>query len=92
MTGKMVYHKDPQAVLDYLIDWGRYLPSGDVISTSTWTATTGITIASNSKTSTTTTVWLSGGTAGTNYSVTNHISTTGGRQDDRTLTITCKQL
>jgi hypothetical protein len=74
--------KDPQAVLDYQIDWAAWLGS-DTISASTWTAETGITIASSTNTTTTATVWLSGGTVGTSYVATNHITTAGGRQDDR---------
>lgn len=78
--------KDPGAVLDYVIDWETWL-DGDTIYTSTWTATTGITVDSESETDSTTTVWLSGGTAGTTYYVTNHIATVGGREDDRTIAV-----
>ena len=28
--------KDPEAALDYLISWSDWLPSGDTISTSSW--------------------------------------------------------
>lgn len=50
--------------------------------------TTGITIDSQGNDSTTATVWLSGGTAGQEYAVTNRITTTAGRTDDRTILIT----
>lgn len=79
--------KDPAAVLDYTFDWSDWLVGGDTISTSTWTAEDGITVDSNSKTSTTTTVWLSGGTAAESYRVVNHIVTAGGRTDERTLAV-----
>jgi len=80
--------KDPNAVLDYEIDWGtNYLEVGETISTSTWIADSGITVDSNTKTSTTATVWLSGGTAGTAYNVTNRIVTSASRTDDRTIKI-----
>jgi hypothetical protein len=76
---------DPNAVLDYTIDWSDWLPSGDTILSSSWSVPAGLTEDSSSNTSTTATVWISGGTAGTNYRITNHITTTEGRQDDRTI-------
>jgi len=85
------YVKDPDAVLDYSVNWVDWLPEGDAIATSTWTAETGITIDSDSNTSTAATVWLSGGTEGVRYSVTNHIVTDDGREDDRTLEIIIKE-
>lgn len=87
------FKKDPAAVLDYVVDWGRpgWLPTGDVIDTSDFTcADPGITIQSDDHDDTTATVWLAGGTAGVTYLVVNHIVTTpGGREDDRTLYIKC---
>ena len=81
--------KDPSAVLDYTFDWSAWL-GVDTIATSTWTVPTGITQVTESETTTTTTVWLSGGTADTNYAVVNTIITVGGRTDQRTLTIRCR--
>lgn len=80
--------KDPNAVLDYQIDWSTWLGS-DTIASSSWVIPTGITEDSDSNTTTTATVWLSGGTAGTTYTVTNRIVTAGGRTEDRSLTIKC---
>jgi hypothetical protein len=82
--------KDPNAVLDYLIDWSPWL-GADTIVTSTWIVPTGITKNSDTKTNTTTTVWLSGGTAGTKYPLTNRVVTAGARTDDRTITINVKE-
>jgi len=81
------YVKDPAAVLDYGLDWSAWL-DGDTIDTSTWTITTGLTKDGDDHDGTTTTVWLSGGTAGTSYRATNRITTTGGRTDERTIRIT----
>jgi len=71
--------KDPNEVLDYTVDWqgtnNPVLESGEAITTSTWTTPSGLTEDSTSKTSTTTTVVLSGGTAGTLYTLTNNIVT-----------------
>jgi hypothetical protein len=82
----MEYIQDPDATLDYVIDWSTWL-GADTISDSSWSATSGITIDSDSNTTTTATVWLSGGTPGQTYAVTNHIITAAGREDDRTLFI-----
>ncbi len=81
------YLKDPNAVLDYTWDWSNWLPAGDTIASKTVTATTGLTVASSSLTTTTVTAWLSGGTAGTVYSVACKIVTVGGRTDERTIEI-----
>ena len=80
------FDKDPQAVLDYLADWSEWLDI-DTIATSTWTAPTGITADSSRNTTTTATVWLSGGTLGATYKVVNHIVTTAGRENDQTFII-----
>ena len=84
------FEKDPDAVLDYVVNWEMWL-AGDTIATSTWTAETGITVVSDTETATTTTVWLSGGTAGSDYNVVNRVTTTMGRTDDRTLRIRVRE-
>ena len=78
--------KDPQAVLDYSVDWTPWLAEGETIDASTWTVPAGVTQEASPAPSVAggkTTVWLSGGTAGKAYTVTNHITTSQGRQDDR---------
>jgi hypothetical protein len=77
--------KDPAAVKDYKWDWSDWL-DGDTIATHTVTAEDGITKDSSSITddSTSVTVWISGGTAGSEYQITCQIVTTGGRTDGRT--------
>ena len=79
--------KDPDAVLDWVWDWNEWLDEGETISTSTFIASVGITMDSTSNTTKTATVWLSGGTAGQVYQVTNRIVTSAGRTDDRSITI-----
>lgn len=80
------FEKDPNAVLDYEIDWSTWLGT-DTISSSSWTVDAGITEDSDTSTTTTSTVWLSGGTAGKTYTVTNRIATAAGRTDDRSIEI-----
>ena len=77
---------DPDEVLDYVRDWAPLLLDGDTISSSTWVVPDGLTKGSDSHTATTATVWLSGGTAGTDYAVVNRIVTAGGRTHKKTLT------
>lgn len=81
------FTKDPDAKLDYTWDWSLWLPNGDTILTSAFTPSPGITVNSSSNTTTNSTVWLSGGTEGQSYTVTNEITTVQGRIDDRTITI-----
>ncbi len=80
------FTKDPDAVMDYRLDWSAFLVT-DTISTSTWTVPTGITKQSDTNTTTAVTIWLTGGTAGTNYELTNRITTAAGRTQDVTITI-----
>jgi len=81
-----VFRKDVDAILDYQIDWSDWLGS-DTIATSTWTIPSGITQDSATNTNTTATVWLSGGTAGTAYTLTNRITTAAGRTQDQSIVI-----
>lgn len=77
------FTKDPDAVLDYRWDWSDWLDE-DTISSSDWVLPDGIVEDSSTHTGTTTTIFLSGGTVGTTYSVINRITTAAGRIDDRT--------
>ena len=81
------YTKDPDAVLDWKFDWSRWLAAGETITSHTVTPTAGLTVDSSLVTDddTSVTAWLSGGTAGTRYTVTCHIVTSAGRADDRTI-------
>jgi hypothetical protein len=58
--------KDPDEILDCKLDWSARL-DGDTINTSTWIVPTGITKTSDTKTTSTTTIWLQGGTLGQTY-------------------------
>jgi hypothetical protein len=81
------FTKDPSELLDYQISWVDWLAAGETISTSTWTVASGLTEGVSSATTTVTTIWLSGGTNGEFYDVTNHIVTSAARTGDRTFTI-----
>ena len=100
MTSQWV--KDPNAVLDYKNDWADGGDNdgadddpgwlqGDIISASSWTVPSGVTEDSNSFTGTVATIWVSGGTAGEVYRLVNRIVTAGGRTEDRTITLICRE-
>lgn len=88
------FTKDPDAVLDYACDWSAWL-SGDTIASSTWTVPDGLTEGTgdyeSTHTATEALVWLSGGTAGRTYAVTNRITTTEGREDERTIYVRVRE-
>lgn len=89
------YHappKDPDAVLDYSIDWGEWLGT-DTIDTSDWTVPSGIVGGARSidPIGKITTIWLSGGTVAQTYTIRNRITTVGGRTNDQTFKITIKE-
>lgn len=73
--------QDPNETLDYVVDWSDQLDAGDTITgTPAWTVTpSGLTVDDQSNTTTTTTVWLTAGTANTDYQAEVTVTTTGGR-------------
>jgi len=83
-------YKDPDAILDYVVDWAAWLDT-DTIATVTWTVPTGLTQTAVSNTTTTSTIWVSGGTVGQVYEVGVRITTAGGRTQDETFRIRIRQ-
>jgi len=90
MTFPALADKDPNSIIDYVIDWTDWL-QGDTISTSAWTVPSGITKQSDTNTDSTTTIWLSSGTAGDTYVLSNRIVTVGARTEDRSFTISAAE-
>ncbi len=84
-----VYVKDPGAVLDYSIDWGTgYLQSGETLSSSIWTIfPADMTQNSASNAAGVTSITVSGGAVGQIYQLTNRITTSQGRTDERSITV-----
>lgn len=84
--------KDPNDVLDYAIDWNDVLDlDADAIASAVWTFPSGVTMDSQAEATGVTTVWISGGTAGTRYEISCRLTTTGGRTYDRTVTLSVRQ-
>jgi hypothetical protein len=88
--------KDTAAVLDYTMDWGQWLPTGEVITASTWTVetitgdTSPLALTTTSFTSTRAIIKLQNGTAGKIYKIYNTITTTTGLRDRRYFRIKVK--
>lgn len=84
--------KDPDAVIDFKRDWSDWLATNETITASSWIASSDdITMDSDTNTTVDATVWLSGGTDGASYKLTNRITTNQGRTDDRTFIINCEE-
>jgi hypothetical protein len=81
--------KDPEAVLDYAVDWGAEYLSGDALLTSSWSVSPdepgGAAIAGSQFDLLIATVQVGGGLAGKIYRVTNHVTTVSGREDSRSI-------
>ncbi len=85
------YVKDPDATLDYGINWTPWL-DGDTITTSQWFIDTGVTqVGSDTFDDTSTKVFIGGGTPGEKYELVNRITTAGQRTDERTIFVRIRQ-
>ncbi len=95
--------KDPDDTLDYSVDWERFLGT-DTISSVTWTindssgtevsfsgTVNGLTNVSVSNTDTVATIFMSGGTANTTYTVFCQIVSVSGLVAKRTITLKVRQ-
>jgi hypothetical protein len=95
VVGKPTIDKDPNAVLDYSVDWTDWLATTSPVDTITThnillPVGSGLTTVTSSVTGGVVTFWVSGGTVGTTEKVTVRITTAGGRVDDRTVYLKIK--
>lgn len=68
--------KDPQETLDYSVDWTNELASGETIASSNWAVSpSGPTLSGAGTSGARAFVYMAGGTAGTEYLLTNTITT-----------------
>jgi hypothetical protein len=83
--------KDPDAVLDYLIDWGAEYLGDDLLAGSDWTVAPdeagGVTIAGSDFDATNSTVKAGGGLPGRIYRLINEVVTASGRVDSRSIVL-----
>jgi hypothetical protein len=85
--------KDPDAILDYEIDWNPILEDEnpvDTINGSSWATDGTITIDGDSYTDTHATAWISGGTLKDYCNLVNTITTVGLRTHVRTIKFSVK--
>lgn len=88
--------KDPDAVIDYAIDWGaEYLGTDDVLTDSSWSVTPnetgGVEVVGSSFADRLATVQAGGGIAGRLYRLANRVVTQSGRIDERSITVRVEQ-
>ena len=83
--------KDPDAVLDYSIDWGAEYLLGDIIAESEWSIIPdelgGVSIVGSDFDATTSTVKAAGGLPGRIYSLVNGVVLDTGRMDSRSIVL-----
>jgi hypothetical protein len=95
-SGKRSIEKDPNDVLDYTADWSEWLAasSNDTINSVAWSITgpdSTLTVSNQTQTTTSATVWLSGGAVGGTYAVRCRVTTVGNRTKDNTFYVKIKE-
>jgi len=90
--------KDPNALLDYKVDWGDWLLDDAIVSAIAFTdtlasaQTSGLRIASTTiSASAAVVVWLSAGVLDTEYTITSRIWTSAGRRNDESFTVVIEE-
>jgi hypothetical protein len=86
-----MFLKDPNALLDYRVDWAAVLGTDAMIATSSWEVypqePEGVSITSDDLSGTVASVRLAGGLPGHVYAVGNRVTLLDGSTDERSLTI-----
>lgn len=86
-----IFVKDPAALVDYAIDWNAGYLGDQVITSSVWRVSPaeagGMAVATSAILPGKTIATLSGGTAGRVYHVTNAVTFSDGRSDERALVV-----
>jgi hypothetical protein len=89
--------KDPDANLDYQMDWSNWLESGDSLTTTQWLVSGPdaiLKVAASPAPEVDGPIsrcWLEDGTAGARYKLTCRIETLAGRVDDRTVLVIVRE-
>lgn len=88
------YLKDPQSRVDYAIDWAGYLDR-QAVAASLWSVTPteagGIAVEETAFAPARTSATLSGGVIGHVYSVSNLVTLSDGRSDERSIVLRVEQ-
>lgn len=86
-----VFPKDPDATLDFGVDWSEWLETGEVITGYVITADAGITVDDDGERDGIIVFWLSGGTDGIAYTIACKITTDLERIEERSILIRCME-
>ena len=94
MTAKWVSPKDPGDITNWTADYAAEMTAlSDTLATASWVLPSGITEVAESNTTTTSSVKISGGTAGQKYDCVNTVTTTtSGETFERTVQLTVKEV
>lgn len=92
----MSFHlKDPDAVLDYAVDWGAEYLDGDAIAASSFTVEPveagGVAITASANDERLASATVGGGIAGRQYRLRNHVVMVSGREDERSIVLRVEQ-
>lgn len=88
--GQQYVEQDPSDILDYTLDWAPWL-GVDTITDSVWTVSpSGLTLNNDVFNDTLATTFISGGLELNIFTVTNRITTAGGRTKDRSFNVVIK--
>lgn len=83
--------KDPDAVLDYSIDWGAEYLGEDLLAESLWSVIPdepgGVAVVGSDFDAATTSAKAAGGIAGRIYKLINHVTLQSGRIDNRSIVL-----
>jgi hypothetical protein len=86
-----VYAKDPDATLDYSVDWTAFMGVGESLNGASWTVTPieagGLTLGSELISGNERGIYVSGGIKGHQYRLSCQITTDQGRVSERSLTV-----
>lgn len=83
---------DPDAKLDYAVDWSDWTEEEEVLSSSSWEIEpSGPVLSDQARGKKSAEVYVEGCTEGQTYRLTNRIQTGEGREDDRTLLLRCTE-
>lgn len=85
------YMKDPESLLDWSWNWSDWLETGETITSHTVTVPTGLTLDASNEAAGVVTAWISGGTANNRYRVECKITTSEGRTDERSITLSVQE-
>jgi hypothetical protein len=87
--------KDPSAKLAYARDWSPWLESGDSVASAAWSVSPEGELAINADKSAivgaVAHVFLEGGVDGRDYTLTCHVVTTNGLEDDRSFVVRVRE-